>query len=173
MNTANVTAKTAKLNVTRAPCWKCWGARRFNAFSHVAGGVCFACGGTGITDVRTYVDGLSTQHGEVSYWFGKHMGGLTMWSPSDGPWGGLIQMPRAKALECIHNTLTCLKKGANHPEIATLEAAIRLASVGEARVTERAIAFLGGDLGAQLRAVMPGAEAIVARTKELAAQLAR
>lgn len=30
-----------------APCYKCDGAGRIDAFSHVLGGVCFACGGTG------------------------------------------------------------------------------------------------------------------------------
>ena len=35
-----------------ATCWKCCGAKKINAFSHIAGGDCFTCHGTGVIRVR-------------------------------------------------------------------------------------------------------------------------
>jgi hypothetical protein len=35
-------------NGSKPVCYKCGGAGKFAAFSHIAGGACFACGGTGL-----------------------------------------------------------------------------------------------------------------------------
>jgi hypothetical protein len=35
-----------------AECYKCGGRGRINAFSHVSGGTCFACGGAGVRRTR-------------------------------------------------------------------------------------------------------------------------
>lgn len=41
-----------KTNTAAAECFKCLGRGRFETFSHVAGGVCFQCGGTGKLTLR-------------------------------------------------------------------------------------------------------------------------
>ena len=33
-------------------CWKCTGKGRINGFSHIQGGICFACGGKGLKAKR-------------------------------------------------------------------------------------------------------------------------
>jgi hypothetical protein len=38
-----------------ATCWKCCGSKKINAFSHIAGGDCFTCHGTGVIRVRETV----------------------------------------------------------------------------------------------------------------------
>jgi hypothetical protein len=38
-----------------ATCWKCCGSKKINAFSHIAGGDCFTCHGTGVIRVREAV----------------------------------------------------------------------------------------------------------------------
>jgi hypothetical protein len=41
--------------MTTATCHKCCGSKKINAFSHIAGGDCFACHGTAVIRVRESV----------------------------------------------------------------------------------------------------------------------
>lgn len=145
-------------------CWKCIGKRNLPHFSHVAGGVCFTCGGTGVCDVSFYLNGLEKDHGCVSYWFGKNGGGLTLAGGGAGAWGGLVDMPRQHALGIIKNHLEFLAAEERTAD-AWLEVAIRVACVGGERVWERA-ARASGD-AARFMALRHGAEQIVDAAKAM------
>lgn len=41
-----------KATETKAVCGRCGGSKRFAVYGHVANGVCFACAGTGVVDVK-------------------------------------------------------------------------------------------------------------------------
>lgn len=39
-----------KITAPQVPCPKCYGAKSFAPYSHIAGGICFRCGGAGTVD---------------------------------------------------------------------------------------------------------------------------
>lgn len=158
----------ARPSDTTVPCFKCYGARRFARFSHIANGDCFTCGGSGTVEIKTWSKGLRVHRengGRVSVSFVISDEGheLLIVGPADGPAAGMVNAPRALTLRLIKDSLDVV---AADDTRSVLSVALRLASLGDARAEDRACAYVGRR-GEELRAALRGAHGAVAEARRL------
>lgn len=155
-------APVAHRQAEEVTCWKCLGSRFFTAYSHIANGRCFTCGGSGKCSIALWTQGVARDRtGNVFFSFGRGRGELLLINRlvDDGDtWGGICQQKRADALACIKTNLDAVKDGAL--EVIAM-VALRLTALDDNRAIERAIAYVGGDAGQMLADAMPGARAAV------------
>lgn len=174
MNNENNTAERATLKAPEVvTCWKCLGKKVLAHYSHVAGGVCFACGGSGKCSIREWTRGVALRRDwqEVTF---EHGGGSSWGLITDGAkgdrWVGVLHKPRVHRLAWIRRCLESLKTELTGSTIFTVS--VLLASLDDAdRAGARAVAFLGETpAAAKLAEALAGGVAVVALARELAAK---